>query len=136
MVGQHDQQLKDAEAAGRATAGRVDTLTGELNLYAAQLGQGRATMEEKLGAHLVEIEGTLRKCDGILGEMQQLSASTAAQVAASPSVFAQDITSIKRAFEEMKQHGAKVQADIFNGLSAEIENMRGTILATSALMQG
>ena len=64
MVGQHNQQLKDTEAAGRATAGRVDTLTGELNLYAAQLGQGRATMEEKLGGHLVEIEGTLRKCDG------------------------------------------------------------------------
>ena len=51
MVGQHNQQLKDAEAAGRATSGRVDTLTGELNLYAAQLGQGRATMEEKLSAH-------------------------------------------------------------------------------------
>ena len=66
MVGQRNQQLKDTEAAGRATSGRVDTLTGELNLYAAQLGQGRATMEEKLGAHLVEIHCTLRKCDGIL----------------------------------------------------------------------
>ena len=69
-------------------------------------GQGRATLEEKLGAHLVEIEGTLRKCDGILGEMQQLAASTAAQVAASPSVFAQDITSVKKAVEEVKREVA------------------------------
>ena len=126
MVGQHDQQLKDAEAAGRATAGRVDTLTGELNLYAGRpLGGYRRHSSQ------------VRRHPGGDAAAVSIHRSSGCSLA---ECFAQDITSVKKAIEEVKQEVATVHADAcskfhehadaYSKFHDEVEKTRGMFMAT------
>ena len=104
--------------------------------FALQLQQALAAADEKVTHNLSTIEGTFNQCDAILSQVRQEAATVRSQVVASPAVYAQDLNSRKRTVEEVKQDVAKVQVDTYNGINAEIEKIRGTILATSASMQG
>ena len=55
------------------------------------------------------IEGTFNQCDAILSKVRQEAAMVKSQVAASPAVSAQDLNSLKRIVEEVKQEVARVQ---------------------------
>ena len=72
-------------------------------------------------AHNLSItEGTFNQCDAILSKVRQEAAMVKSQVAASPAVSAQDLSSLKRIVEEVKQEVARVQAETDNKLNDDI----------------
>ena len=103
-VGKQEGRLQAIEVKERiATAGMdllttVDgsfkTLTNDLNNHAAQLLKNHENLDEVLSTQLNASDQKFKLCDGILGEMRQLMAGSAAAVTSpgvpSPLVFSQD----------------------------------------------